>query len=631
MRNYFQHIILLAKRIVFLLILFSISRIYFYILNLSFFENSSFWEILKSFIYGVRFDIASIAFFNSLFIVLHIIPGNYKNKKVYQIVLFTLFILVNSILLLTNFIDSEYFAYTNKRMSIDIGSLISLGDDFKNLVPQFLKDFWYTVLAFLVMVYGSWKKYPRKSEFIKDKLSLKTFSLQILIFVTVIAISFVAFRGVGLRPLNNISAAKYVRSQNIQLVLNTPFTMLKSYSKENLTRIEYFLDEKLNNIYEPITIPKTTHELKNVNVVVIILESFSAEFVGYISGEKSFTPFLDSLFSKSLVFTNAFANGKRSIEALPAIFTGIPSFADNPYITSKYSMNNIKGIGTILKEKGYTTSFYHGGINGTMGFDAFAHLAGFDKYYGMNEYPTKKDFDGTWGIYDEEYLQYYAEELSKIKSPFLSCVFTLSSHHPYKIPERYEGKFPKGNHAIKECISYVDYSLKQFFESASKTDWFKNTLFVFTADHTPYSSNPYYSNKLGSYSIPIAYYFPNDTFLLGKNSTITQQCDITPTILGLLGYNEPIFSFGRNVLDTTISHCAFNYNSVVYQLIENGYTYLYDGEKSKAIYDIHNDKLLKSNLLLKRRDLEAEMEPKLKAIIQAYNNRMIDNKLTISE
>ncbi len=541
--------------------------------------------------------------------------------------LFILFVFVNSILLGTNFIDSEYFSYTNKRMSSDIGQLISLGDDFKNLIPAFLKDFWYTVVAFIVLIFFSCKFYPKQKVFEKSSLTIKTFVFQFLIFAFVISISFVGFRGIELRPLNNISAAKYVRSQTIPLVLNTPFTMLKSWSKENLNSVNFYSEEKLINIFSPITTPSQEKKFKRLNVVIIILEGFSSEFIGFISQEKSFTPFLDSLFAKSLVFEHAFANGKRSIEALPAIFAGIPSFADNPYITSKYSTNNIKGIGTILKEKGYNTSFFHGGINGTMGFDAFAHLAGFEKYYGLYEYPNKAHYDETWGIYDEEYLQYFAKELTNFQQPFLSCVFTLSSHHPYNIPQKYKNKFPKGNNKIHESIGYVDYSLERFFASISKADWFKNTLFVVTADHTPYSLNKYYSNKLGSYSIPIVYYMPGDSLLKGKNATITQHCDITPTILGLLNYNEPIFSFGKNVLDSANSACAFNYNSVLYQLIEEDFTLLFDGEKSKSLYKIKTDKLLKENLISYKHKTRINMENKLKAIIQTYNNRMINNEL----
>ena len=109
-----------------------------------------------------------------------------------------------------------------------------------------------------------------------------------------------------------------------------------------------------------------------------------------------------------------------------------------------------------------------------MGFDNFAYAAGIDEYYGMNEYVKNKDFDGNWGIFDEEFLQFYATKLNSFKEPFVSSVFTLSSHHPYTIPEKYKGKFRKGPLKILEAVSYSDFSLRQFFKTASKMSWYEN-------------------------------------------------------------------------------------------------------------------------------------------------------------
>ncbi len=134
---------------------------------------------------------------------------------------------------------------------------------------------------------------------------------------------------------------------------------------------------------------------------------------------------------QGLTFTNAFANGKRSIEALPSILSSLPAIMDNAFVTSLYSSNPIESLAAILKNKGYQTSFFHGGKNGTMGFDNFTKLVGIDAYFGLNEYPNEEDYDGNWGIYDEPYLQYFCNQISLMKEPFFTSVFTLSSHHPY--------------------------------------------------------------------------------------------------------------------------------------------------------------------------------------------------------
>ena len=166
------------------------------------------------------------------------------------------------------------------------------------------------------------------------------------------------------------------------------------------------------------------------NVFVIILESFSSEHIGALThqiGNKNtdFTPFLDSLAEKSLVF-EGFANGKRSIEGIPAILASLPTWMTEDFITSQYSSNKFNSLASILKAEGYNTSFFHGGKNGTMGFDAFSKSAGFEFYYGKNEYPDQSDFDGSWGISDEPYLQYIAKTLNTTPEPFLgSCIYAF--------------------------------------------------------------------------------------------------------------------------------------------------------------------------------------------------------------
>src|SRR5690606_14279042 len=137
----------------------------------------------------------------------------------------------------------------------------------------------------------------------------------------------------------------------------------------------------------------------------------------------------------------------------------------------------------LLGEKGYETAFFHGAPNGSMGFSAYMQLAGIKNYYGKNEYNNDDDFDGIWGIWDEPFMQFMAKKLDTFKQPFFSSFFSLSSHHPFKVPEHYAGKFPKGQLPLHEPIGYVDNALRQFFNTASKSEWYKNTLFVIVADH----------------------------------------------------------------------------------------------------------------------------------------------------
>ncbi|HRX00061.1 MAG TPA: LTA synthase family protein, partial [Cyclobacteriaceae bacterium] len=392
--------------------------------------------------------------------------------------------------------------------------------------------------------------------------------------------------------------------------------------------------EEAAKIYTPVHQPSPAEPFKPDNVVVIILESFSKEFVGAynknmgIADYKGYSPFVDSLISKSRAYQYSFSNGRKSIDAMPSVICSIPSI-EVPYVLSHYSGNKVNSLASILKEKGYYTSFFHGAPNGSMGFQAFANLSGFDDYYGMTEYGNDDDFDGIWGIWDEKFLQYFARELNTFKEPFYSTLFTVTSHPPHILPDEYKGKFKGGPLDIHRTIEYTDYSLKRFMETAEKMPWFKNTLFVFTADH-PTAAIHYqeYNSAWGYYSVPLFFYKPGSDWSTFSQEII-QQIDIMPTVLGYLNYDKPYVAFGRDIFDPETEPFAFNYSDNVYQAFMGDYLLQFDGTKSIALYDFRHDLRLRENLLSGQPSVVEKMERKLKAFIQQYNSRMVDDNLTM--
>ncbi|MCK5171058.1 MAG: sulfatase-like hydrolase/transferase [Bacteroidales bacterium] len=580
--------------------------------------------------FGIRFDNSALYYFNLIFILLSLIPGNYKNNKHYQKILLLLFFIINSLLLATNYIDTKFFDFEHKRLTSDIFSSVWLGEDFRTLLPDFIKDYWYIIIIWVVMSFGLYKFYPKfnSDKISKDDLNVKQYFSHTAIFILLMGIGLIFGRGgFQLKPLRVIHAADYTSAKNIPLVLNTPFTIMKTIGVKSFYVYKYFDKEKLDTIYSPI-IKYDYSERKKTNIVIIILESFSREYIGALNKGSGYTPFLDSLMENSLVYTRSFANGKRSMEAMPSIMAGLPALTDETYITSRFSSNKINSIANMLSQKAYYTAFFHGGKNGTMGFDKFTKIAGFDEYYGMDEYPSKTDYDGNWGIYDEEYLQYFVQTLTEFKEPFFTSVFTLTSHHPYEIPEKYKGKFPVGTLNIHESIGYTDYSLKKFFESAKKMNWYNNTLFIITADHTAQAESSYYKNKLGNYAIPIIFYNPSDSTLKGTSNIIAQQTDIFPTIMDYLAYDDLFICFGNSLLNGSTNHFTVNYINGIYQIIEDDYLLQFDGNTPIAFYNIKSDSLLQNNLI-DHSDKLKEIETHLKAIIQSYQERLIENRLTV--
>ena len=597
----------LTKRLFILLILYTLSRVFFYINNKDNFQDSNIFDFFE----GIRFDISALVYINIPLFILLLIPLKFWNNKLKKIINI-LFYLINIPFIILNNIDIEYFRYTQKRITIDFLYLLALGEDAKNTIPQYLKDYWIITLFTVFQCYILIKS--TKLKIFNRTNNLKFF---ILITITIVLIIISARGGLQLKPIKPINAGDLSKSKNASLILNTPFCFIHSIKEKPLKKYNYFNESKLKKIYYPIHKAEKSDTSKK-NIIIFIMESFSKEFVGFYNNGIGHTPFLDSLMQNSLVFENAFANGLKSIEALPAITASIPALTENPFITSKYSQNKLTSIASILNNEGYNTSFFHGGLRGTMGFFSFCQKAGFENYFGMEEFNNKAYFDGSWGIYDLPFMKYFANKLTKINEPFFSTFFSLSSHHPYNLPKNYiKNNFKNNQHiGMVETIRYSDDALKSFFNIAKNEKWFKNTIFIITADHTsPISFNKKYKNKIGKYAIPLIIY-SGDNSITGKNYNIVQQIDIMPTIFDLLNYDKPFFSFGKSMIKK--SNWAIWYIQDKYFLItKNGII-----ENKLENYTSYSDWKLKKQNKIKQQDVEL-----LKAIKQTFNNRMINNKL----
>jgi phosphoglycerol transferase MdoB-like AlkP superfamily enzyme len=439
------------------------------------------------------------------------------------------------------------------------------------------------------------------------------------------------------RPLTLSDAGEYVKDpKDISLVLNTPFCIYRTTGKTNIKRATYFRSEKeLEAIYSPVHVAVETDSFRRENVVVIIMESFSKEFFKTFNTDleggqyKGYTPFLDSLIQHSKTFQYSFANGRKSIDALPSVISSLPNVGIQ-YVLSPFSGNKINSLASLLKTKGYHSAFFHGAPNGSMGFESFMSMAGVDEYYGMTEYGNDADYDGWWGIWDHKFLPFTAGKINEFNEPFVSVTFSLSSHHPFSVPQEYQEKFKGGPVKLQRCIQYADFSLREFFKKASQMPWYKNTLFVITADHTSLSQFPEYKSNSGLYSVPIIFFKPDHT-LKGMDQTIVHHADVMPTILDYLNYDDKYVAFGRSAFRNDIPHFAFNCKDNTYQLFEGDYLLLFNGKKTIGLYAFKKDRMCANNIMASNPEVVGTMETRIKAIVQQYNNRLIENRLQIKE
>ena len=610
-------------------VVYQIARLEYYLENLEYLTYS-----FNTWRGGLLFDTSAIIYTNALYILLMLLPFRQSG---YQQCCKWLYLIINGVALAINLADSVYFQYTMRRTTTTVFSEFSNEGNLGSIIGTEFIHHWYLVLLFVGVMWILWRLYatPKKHH-----------ALNLASLILIVPLCIAGIRGgftTAVRPITISNANQYAqRPTDASLVLNTPFSLIRTIGKNVFTVPAYFENEAdMEAIYSPVHHPIDSRLSRNSsdssftrkNIVILIVESFGREYIGALNKDleggkyKGYTPYVDSLISKSTTFRYTFCNGRKSIDGMPSILSSIPMFVE-PFILTPASMNDYTGLAGLLAKEGYETAFFHGAQNGSMGFEAFARKTGFQKYFGRTEYEAAHDtddYDGTWAIWDEPFLQYYANEMSKMHEPFMTAVFTASSHHPFVVPEQYQKIFPEEGLEIHKCIRYTDMAIGRFFETASRQPWFNNTIFVLTSDHTNMSNHAEYQSDLGGFCSPIIIYDPSQPE--GKTEDkIAQQIDILPTILGMLGYSKTFLAFGIDVLNTPAEDTwAVNYLNGIYQYVKYGYVLQFDGQQTKAVYRLE-DRLMKNNLKGKT-DVETKMERELKAIIQQYMERMKYNRL----
>ena len=625
-------------------VVYFLARLIYFFENYSYFsQNLSFSHVLEMLRGGLVFDTSAILVTNIPYIVLMLFPIHYKESAIYQKLCRAVFLVINGLALAINLCDAVYFRFTMRRTTTTVFSEFA---NEENLGGVFLKEtvnHIYLLVLFVVMVWAMYRLY-RMTGLKHKELTWWHYDLATLLSLAALTPFVVAgIRGgfaTAVRPITISNANQYVdRPTDAALVLNTPFSLYRTIGKAVFVVPEYYQNEaEMASVFTPIHVPNDSVPMTKKNVVVLIVESFGREYIGALNGTlensryRGYTPCVDSLIAKSITFSHSYCNGRKSIDGMPSILSSIPCFVE-PFFLTPASMNHVSGIASLLVGEGYQTAFFHGAQRGSMGFQAFARSTGFQAYYGREDYDEDTrfggdaDFDGMWAIWDEPFLQYYAAKMSEMKEPFMTAVFTASSHHPYVIPEKYKDVYPEEGLTIHKCIRYTDMAIGRFFQEASRQPWFKNTIFVLTSDHTNQSDHMEYQTDLGGFCSPIIIYEPGVTDQQPEmQQKIAQQIDILPTLMGRLHYPKPYFAFGIDVLNTPAEQTwAVNYMNGFYQYVKHGHVIQFDGQKTTAVYAL-TDSLMQNNLVNQLPE-QPQMEREVKAIVQQYMERMTQDRL----
>jgi phosphoglycerol transferase MdoB-like AlkP superfamily enzyme len=636
---------------------YTICRAVFLALNWSLYAGTlTLGHTLELFGAGLLFDTPAILYTNAIILLMFLLPLHWKERTGYYRAARWIYVVVNSLAVYVNLMDCVYFPFTGKRTTASVFAEFSnegTGEMLKIFGGQFVSH-WYLVLLAALVTWAFWKLFRPLPERVSKPSSLsRYYLLRVLALMAAIPLCIGAIRGgftKATRPITISNANQYVnRPAETGIVLNTPFSIFRTLKKTPFVVPDYMSDEEALALYTPLHHPSDSVAFTPRNVVVIILESYSKQHIGFYNKTlrggtyKGFTPFLDSLITTgAMTFKYSYANGRKSIEGMPSVLSSLPNFVEPLFLTPA-SLNAMSGLARELGEnKGYSTAFFHGAQNGSMGFQAFARATGFQRYYGRDEYNADpnfngdNDFDGTWAIWDEEFFQFFAQQMGTMQEPFMTALFSASSHDPFVVPEKYQGRFPQGERPLQQCIAYTDYSLKRFFESASRQPWFKNTLFVITADHVSQQIDPFYCTSLGNYCVPIILYAPGDATLHGYDEErVVEQIDIMPTVLSYLHYDRPYIAFGLDMLSGS-SNDGFALHwlpeSSSYEYVWGDYALQFDGKQVTSAYAFRTDSTFSHNVLgTMPPATRNRMERHMKSVIQQYMQRMTSDNLVIKK
>lgn len=630
-------LVVLFYRLFLVFFFYQIARALFWFFNQDLVKIASLSDYLRLAYYGVAFDTTAVFYVNSLFVLLSLLPIIITTKPKFQNFLLWFYFTTNALTFVLNFIDFVYFKFSQGRLTNAVFALIQNDSNVLKVLQQgFFENLGVAILYSLCLFFWVilYKKVKQKEQIPRPNA---LYFVSSIVSIGVIGTLIVGgIRGDfkhSTRPINMVDANRHVLVPvQANVVLNSVFSFFRTWDTNQFKQVHLVSDAFVENnisaykFYNRGVSPKP-------NVVVFIMESFGREYSGAFNRETkiknyvSYTPFLDSLASESLIASQAYANGRQSIHAMSSILAGIPTLAD-AFTSSPYANQKIQSIVSVANDMGYDTSFFHGAPNGSMGFQGFGNILGFQHYYGKTEFANDAQFDGIWGIWDEPFFQYFAETLNHKKTPFFSTLFSVSSHHPYKIPDKYKGKFKKGDNPMHMPVQYSDEALKAFFSTAKKMPWYQNTIFVVVADHPNLVHYAEYEKAMNRFAVPILFYSPNPKFgLRGDIKTPTQQLDIYPTLADLMGYNRKIRSWGRSLVSQKHEqNIVVNHSGVSHFIIGN-YIYIFDGKNTTAIYK-NTDLGFEKNEIssLKTREIEQGKEL-VKAWYQNYMDRIMNKKL----
>lgn len=603
-----------------------VSRWAFFVYNYKHFARIDNIDIVKIFAYGLRFDVSTIIYLNFVYFGWYLfVFYNYNYKKAVQTIDKTVFVVINAFIVLVSLWDIAYFPILKRRTTFTDTSEIL---EHLHTATSLMSMYWYFFLLIPACIYSVVYIYNRTAA---TALAQQQNKVNWWIRVSFLGALAIFARGFGEWRITPQNLPEYIPSAGFALTLNTPAVLVYSAARP-LTVLE---DKHYTNLATAQTLFSIHQELRskrpfsNKNVIVMLMESVSREYLYDEYAARPNTPFLDSLMAQSLVVPDAYANGQFSSAGFAAVVAGIPHLDTEHYQGSVYAANKLELITHILHKKGYTNNFYLAYDDYGFGLGRAAkQIYGFDNYIGRADFNDDTQYDGSFGIYDHAFFPFALRHITATPQPFFSVLFNVDTHFPFNAIPKYAKSYPTNGIDAGAAMTYYDGVLRTFFKDASKEAWFNNTVFVFVGDHYSRSEHLQNLTALRFFTVPIFFYTPDGSIAPERYNGVVQQTDLAISLLDYLGYNGAVTSFGKSIFDRKSKRYVFNYDVNHYLINDDNWFMMYDAlrDTPTELYAYRTDCAMQQNLVHTQKAVTDTLVRALRARIQVYNYTLIHDK-----
>jgi phosphoglycerol transferase MdoB-like AlkP superfamily enzyme len=565
--NYFSHLRLPTLIVFTGVIVLMFQRVVFTSLHWSFFEPLGFFGILKSFLMGLRFDLAIIVMAMAPMLLVLSFHANWIQQKILLKVISFLSLIPLIAMVIIGFADIAYFGEVQRHIGAEI---FRLSSDMEAMVEiALVSRLSTTVFGFLfvvLMIFFWWRIIIKP---IEKNLKNGIIWIKIPVFFITLLVWLVLARGFILdgKPIDILDAFVQGDERVAQLALNAPFVVLKTRQHMDSKNVE-FLSAKDYSLMAEEFYPDRQHPFQSSliasevnkpsgNVVVILLESWSYKYIDGLSGSSfGATPFMDELIKKSVVWDRFYASGQRSILGIQAVLTSTPVINHMPTLGDGLELNSMSRLAELAKQDGYQTLMMQTSNRRSFHVESIAHGLGFDHYYGKEDMPILRQYPQEpprfgWDYEGAMFLESKISDLNRNSNkPIFAFLFTGTTHEPFPNPGD-EFHIRPNNQVIENrylnTLRYSDWSIEQFMSEAAKKPWYSNTTFVFTADHVFRAGEG--TSMPDQFHIPLIIFSPQGRFSPSRYREVASQYDMLPTLADIMGIDtKNLTTMGRNLL-----------------------------------------------------------------------------------